>query len=37
MLRCLEIIESNWWKRVSPHDESLLNFKSPGVKAGKAS
>ena len=37
MLRCLKIMEPNWWKRVSPHDESLWNLKSLGVEAGEAS
>ena len=37
MLRCLKIMELNWWKRVSPHDESLWNLKSLGVEAGEAS
>jgi len=37
ILRCLKIMELNWWKRVSPHDESLWNLKSLGVEIGEAS
>ena len=37
ILRCLKIMELNWWKRVSPHDQSLWSLKSLGVEAGEAS